>query len=118
MNDDSELNLLTAATNSLDEVAVVTSQPWNPELVMELTYSILGFTLVTLLLCTVLLWKKSATSIGILRLFGIISIVGLSAVLLITGYNKDQLTPIVGLFGAIAGYLLGKDSSNDGQSSE
>ena len=32
-----------------------------------------------------------------------------SALLLVVGYSNEQLTPIVGLFGAIAGYLLGKD---------
>lgn len=34
----------------------------------------------------------------------------MSSLLLVVGYSNDQLTPIVGLFGAIAGYLLGKDS--------
>lgn len=33
---------------------------------------------------------------------------GLSPLLLVVGYNNEQSTPIVGLFGAIAGYLLGK----------
>ena len=37
-------------------------------------------------------------------------IVGLSALLLVAGFSNDQLTPIVGLFGAIAGYLPGKES--------
>ena len=39
-----------------------------------------------------------------LRLFGILTIIGISAVLLVVGYSNDQLTPIVG-------YLFGKDSS-------
>jgi len=43
-----------------------------------------------------------------LRAFGILSIICVSAVLLVVGYNNEQLTPSVGLFGAIAGYLLGK----------
>jgi len=40
----------------------------------------------------------------------VVIIVGLSALLLVAGFSNDQLTPIVGLFGAIAGYLLGKES--------
>ena len=39
----------------------------------------------------------------------------MSSILLVTGYNKDQLTPIVGLFGAISGYLLGKESESGTQ---
>ena len=46
----------------------------------------------------------------ILRLYGVVIIVGLSALLLVAGFSNDQLTPIVGLFGAIAGYLLGKET--------
>ena len=55
------------------------------------------------------------SSLGILKLFGILSIIGMSSILLVTGYNKDQLTPIVGLFGAISGYLLGKESESGTQ---
>ena len=58
-----------------------------------------------------LLWKKGASGAHILRVFGIITILGFSALLLFVGYSNTQLTPIVGLFGAIAGYLLGKDSN-------
>jgi hypothetical protein len=28
---------------------------------------------------------------------------------MVVGYSNEQLTPIIGLFGAVAGYLLGKD---------
>ena len=55
------------------------------------------------------------SSLGILKLFGILSIIGMSSILLVTGYDKDQLTPVVGLFGAISGYLLGKESENGPQ---
>jgi hypothetical protein len=42
----------------------------------------------------------------VIRALGIISILGL---LLIVGYSNERLTPIIGLFGAIAGYLVGRD---------
>ncbi|MGY8896453.1 MAG: hypothetical protein ACKVI8_00340 [Paraglaciecola sp.] len=113
MTEKSIMDDLIAKTDGLNELGTVASQPWSPELIMQLTYSILGFASLALLLCTILLWGKSVTSIGILRIFGILCIVGLSAILLITGFGKDQLTPIIGLFGAIAGYLLGKDSSKE-----
>lgn len=84
-------------------------QPWSPDLVIYLSMSVLGFSCLILFMATALLWRVQATPQQILRIFGIIAIVGLSALLLVVGYDNEQLTPIVGLFGAISGYLLGKD---------
>ena len=85
-------------------------QPWSADLVIYLSTSILLMTALALILGSVLMWKRNHSGQDILRLYGVVIIVGLSALLLVTGYDKEQLTPIVGLFGAIAGYLLGKDS--------
>jgi hypothetical protein len=60
------------------------------------------------------MWRSKAQPHHILRAFGILSIVALSALLMVVGYSNEQLTPIVGLFGAVAGYLLGKEASRDG----
>lgn len=113
MNED---ELVMAMHQNLSELESTTNafagavrQPWDATLVSSLSYSVLGFTLTVLVLCTVLLWRKSSNATDVLKVFGIVSIVGMSALLLITGYDKDQLTPIVGLFGAISGYLLGRD---------
>jgi len=76
-----------------------------------LAVAILAFTLLSLLLCAVLLWRSRATGYHVLRIFGVLSIIGFSAFLLAVGYSNEQLTPIVGLFGAVAGYLLGKDTT-------
>lgn len=87
------------------------AQPWSESLVTFLSVSVLAFTALALLLSAILLWKREGKSHEVLKTMGVISIVGLSALLLITGYSKDQLTPIVGLFGAIAGYLLGRETT-------
>lgn len=87
-------------------------QPWSHELVSLLSISILVFSLIALIMATVLLWRTSAQPSQILRVFGILTIIGFSAFLLVVGYSNEQLTPIIGLFGAIAGYLLGKDSKS------
>jgi hypothetical protein len=47
-----------------------------------------------------------------LRVLGILTIIILSVVVVIIGYSQAQLTPIIGLFGAIAGYLLGKENNS------
>jgi hypothetical protein len=81
---------------------------------MFLSTSILSIVALALVLGTFLLWKRSGGGQDVLRLYGVIIIVGLSTLLLVVGFSNDQLTPIVGLFGAIAGYLLGKDSGSQG----
>ncbi|MEO8391015.1 MAG: hypothetical protein ABI893_11620 [Polaromonas sp.] len=83
---------------------------WSHDHLMFLTSSLLGFLSVVVLASTFLMWRQRSSADHMLRIFGIILIAGLSTFLLICGYSSAQLTPIVGLFGAIAGYLLGKDS--------
>jgi hypothetical protein len=84
---------------------------WSQELVICLSIEVLGFTIIALFLATVLLWRAKFSAHHVLRVFGILSILAFSALLLVVGYSNEQLTPIVGLFGAIAGYLLGKEAS-------
>jgi hypothetical protein len=105
------LSALNSAQAALDGArgAAHTVQPWTPDLVRFLSVSILGFSVVALIMVTALLWRSERTPQEVLRIFGIMAIIGVSALLLVAGYSNDQLTPIVGLFGAIAGYLLGKD---------
>lgn len=86
-------------------------QPWSPELVKFLAIGVLAFSCIALIMAAVLLWRSTAPPNQVLKVFGVISILCFSALLLVVGYSNEQLTPIVGLFGAIAGYLLGKDSS-------
>jgi hypothetical protein len=109
MNDPA-MEELAKAQSALDATAIGHAQPWSPELVIYLSTAILLMTALALILGSVLMWKRANSSQDILRLFGVVIIVGLSALLLVTGFSNDQLTPIVGLFGAIAGYLLGKDT--------
>jgi hypothetical protein len=104
---------LAETLSSSETVRQAGGQPWSPELVMYLATAILVITALALVLGTFLMWKKPSNGQEVLRLYGVVIIVGLSALLLVTGFSNSQLTPIVGLFGAIAGYLLGKDSSKD-----
>ena len=90
------------------------TQPWTESSVRYLSQSILIFTFLTLLLACVLLWKKESPPQQVVKVFGLLVILGLSSLLLVVGYSNEQLTPIIGLFGAIAGYLLGKDASGTG----
>lgn len=88
-------------------------QPWSESLVIYLSVAVLAFALLLSILATILLLRTNVVANYVIRLFGIIAIITFSALLLVVGYSNDQLTPIVGLFGAIAGYLLGKDASQE-----
>jgi hypothetical protein len=113
MNDTTDaISNLTKAQASLDAATTSAAwvQPWSQELVRFLATSVLAFSSLALMISAALLWRAAATEPQILRVTGVISIVAFSALLLVVGYDNQQLTPIVGLFGAIAGYLLGKDS--------
>jgi hypothetical protein len=101
---------ITARRKELEKTAEL-EQPWSPSLVTNLAWLILGFTLIVVCLATFLLRKNDANGQMTLKVFGLTLIISMSALLLIVGYGKDQLTPIIGLFGAIAGYLLGKETS-------
>ena len=110
------MSALNLAQKSLDNVQVSPQtwvQPLSPELVQFLAIGVLSFSCIVLIMATVLLWRSNAPPYQVLKIFGLITILGFSALLLVVGYSNEQLTPIVGLFGAIAGYLLGKDSKSD-----
>lgn len=115
MDNDDAFKRLSEAQATVDQsLSVAGHQPWSPELVTYLATAILIVVVITLALGTFLMWKKSTNGQDVLRLYGVVIIVGLSALLLVVGFSNDQLTPIVGLFGAIAGYLLGKESPKEG----
>ncbi len=79
---------------------------------MELTiyYLIFGFTV--LLITAFLLHKSSIDSHTTFKYFIIVLLILSMLLLIATGLNNDQIAPAVGLFGTIAGYLLGKTDFN------
>ena len=113
---DSAMSALDIAQKTIEKAPIITSkltQPWSQELVKFLAVCVLGFSCLALITAAVLLWRDKAKSQQVLRVIGVISIIGFSALLLVVGYDNDQLTPIIGLFGAISGYLIGKDSKTE-----
>jgi hypothetical protein len=52
--------------------------------------------------------KKGKEPAEILKTFGIPLIIVAAVFVVIPGLNANQLTPVIGLLGTIAGYLLGK----------
>ena len=73
------------------------------------------FGLTVLFLMSFLLLRSNRQPISILRTFCVPLIIVAALVLVVTGYSQDQMAPVIGLLGTIAGYLLGKsDAAGEG----
>jgi hypothetical protein len=82
-------------------------QPWSPELVTKLSSSFLLFGGIICAVTAVLLWRRCRAA-DILRAFSLPLIIVSAVYLVVTGYSDQQISSIVGLLGAIAGYILGQ----------
>lgn len=90
-----------------------TSHHWTSSVQMTLGWSLLGFTVVVMVLATGLLWRRNVSSVQVVRMFLLVLIVTISCFLVVVCYRDEQIVPVIGLFGAICGYLLGRDSRDD-----
>jgi hypothetical protein len=83
---------------------------WSTRNAMTMSAALLVFGVVVLLLATYLITTgKSAEAV--LRIFGTILIIVIAVFLVVAGYSDTQIAPVMGLLGTIAGYLLGKQST-------
>jgi hypothetical protein len=62
-----------------------------------------------------LLSRTQATAAEILRIYGVTLILVGSLFLITAGFSSNQISPVSGLFGTVAGYLLGKASNGERQ---
>ena len=79
---------------------------WDKQLVLTLSTSILVFGILVILIMAYLVLKERNTTF-VLRAFGVPLIIVAAIFLVVTGYSQDQIAPVIGLLGTIAGYLLG-----------
>jgi multisubunit Na+/H+ antiporter MnhG subunit len=60
---------------------------------------------------SILFWRmKTVSADDILKSGAVIIILVATVILIIGGYNTQQVTPAIGLFGSLLGYLLGRSS--------
>lgn len=92
---------------------------WSTTDAMTMSSCVLLYSLLVLLLVFLLI-KAGKGSEQVLRVFGTILIITTSVFLVVAGYSNDQIAPVSGLLGTIAGYLLGKgqESSRSTRESE
>ena len=120
----------TSSSSVADDVSISPMLPFykNPEpapktesktqLLIDHTYqlsiSLLIFTAATMALMAYLLYLRIPAA-SIMKVYGTFTIVCVAAFLVIAGYSETQIAPIIGLFGTVIGYILGKTSSTSGQ---
>lgn len=96
---------------STNEVKTV-SNTWSSSLVMILGGMVLLFGLGMLVVALFML-KHGMSTHGIIRLNGLVLVIISSIFLVIVGYSQEQISPVMGLLGAIAGYLLGNTKAEE-----
>ena len=84
------------------------SRDWT-SIEIVLSVGLLAFTLVVMGLETLIILKAAKTWApqSIVRLLGFTLIVSMAVLLIVAGYGREQISPVMGLLGVIAGYLLG-----------
>jgi hypothetical protein len=83
---------------------------WSVTDAMTISSSVLIFGCVIILLATYLL-HKGKNADDVLKLFGTLVTIISAVFLVVAGYTDTQIAPVIGLLGTIAGYLLGRRSS-------
>lgn len=102
-----------AAVKTIQEKSATSAPPmWTPKEALALSYSILVFGLLVLLLMSTLVAKFNVNINRILRAFALVLIIVAAVFLIVAGYTEDQIAPVMGLLGTIAGYLLGSRHSS------
>lgn len=106
---DELLKKIEASTNAVSSDNKSTESWWSTENAMTMSGTVLLFGTLICVICAILL-ARGGNADTILRTFGTILIIISSLFLVVAGYSDQQIAPVMGLLGTIAGYLLGKSS--------
>jgi uncharacterized membrane protein YfcA len=93
----------TAATGT----AITGKAQWTPQLAMNMGAGVFLFGVLLFAMVSVLVWKNKSVD-SLLRIFGILLIILAAVFLMVAGYSDQQVAPVMGLLGTIAGYLLSR----------
>ncbi|MCP4611468.1 MAG: hypothetical protein GY845_22370 [Planctomycetes bacterium] len=105
---DEDRGYIARSSASSSDISDDGSRNWTT-IEIILSVSLLVFALLIFGLQTVIIMKLNVnwTPISILRFNGLTLIITGGLLLVIAGYSNQQMSPVIGLLGAIAGYLLG-----------
>jgi hypothetical protein len=99
----------------LQSQVVSSGREWT-SIEIVLSVAILVFALVIFLFQTIVMAKLKLewTPSNILRFYGLTLIISGGLLLVVAGYSDQQIAPVIGLLGTIAGYLLGAGEKRAG----
>jgi hypothetical protein len=73
----------------------------------------LVFGLILVVIEAILIAKGKLLELNGFKLIGLTIVVTAGLFVIPAGYSQNQMTPLMGLLGAIAGYLLGKEAPKE-----
>ncbi len=79
---------------------------------------VLTFGVIVLLLQFLLMKSADIKSEGIISAFTVTLIIVGALFLIAAGYKTEDITPVIGLFGTVAGYVLGKETNKKKEKNE
>lgn len=105
---------LQAQVDAADSVvqavsATPSTVPWSATTMMTLSIALLVFGIIVLLLITSAL-RRGRDPHQTLQAFAVPLIIVAAVFLVVAGYSEHQISPVIGLLGTLAGYLLGRNS--------
>lgn len=84
---------------------------WSTHDAMTISASVLIFGAFLIGLASIAMFRGAAAS-TVLRVYGMLTIIVMSVFLVVAGYDAQQMSPVIGLLGTLAGYLVGRSSSS------
>lgn len=103
---------VVSSKRMMEEKAIKASKVpwWSTTDAMTISASVLVFGVLVMVLASRALHKGIPAAL-VMRLFGMLTIVVMAVFLVVAGYDSQQIAPVTGLLGTLAGYLLGKSTT-------
>lgn len=83
---------------------------WSTHDAMTISASVLIFGAFLIAIASVAMFRGASES-TVLRVYGMLTIIVMAVFLVVAGYDAQQMGPVIGLLGTLAGYLVGRSSS-------
>ena len=103
---------LSAKTTSLKDSVPMTSYEFG------LSLGVLLFGVLLIILEVFIIKFKNISDELVIRFILVTLIITATLFLITAGYSNDQIAPAIGLFGTVAGYILGKASNKNDKNEE
>jgi len=79
---------------------------------LRLAYAVLGFGIIILMVQYFLIWNTKSDINSALKMSTVTLVIISTLFVISAGFDSEQIAPAMGLFGTIAGYLLGRETVN------